>query len=55
MLYDLRTLNHDGVWMTDTVTSSKRYAQERGKTLTPRFPAVQIIDSTGRRVFLDDR
>lgn len=52
MLYDVRVMNRWGVWMTDTVTGSKGRAQDRGRFLTPRVPAVEIKDSNGQRVFL---
>lgn len=52
-MYDVKVMNDLGVWFTDLSTGSKRRAQERGKFLTPRVPAVRI-DSPYGRVFLDD-
>lgn len=52
-MYDVRILNERGVWQTDTTTGNKRRAQERGKFLTPRVTAVQVMGPHGR-VFLDD-
>lgn len=54
MLYDIKVLNHSGVWQTDTTTGSMTRAQERAKFLVPRVPAVQIDKSDGTRLFLDD-
>ena len=52
MLYDVRTLNHHGVWQTDTVTGSRERATDRAKYLIGHVPAVEVKDGQGRRVDL---
>jgi hypothetical protein len=52
-LYDVRVLNLQGVWMTDTTTGSKHRAQERAKFLIPRVPAVKIEDLQGQVMRLE--
>jgi hypothetical protein len=51
-MFDVRVLNHYGVWSTDLVTGSQHRAQDRARFLMPRVPAVQCIDRYGKRVDL---
>lgn len=51
-LYDVRVLNHRGVWFTDMVTGNHYRATERAKALMARVPTVQVQDAQGRRVDL---
>lgn len=41
-MFDVRVLNTNGVWITDTVTSSKHRAQDRARFLLPRVPAAEV-------------
>lgn len=52
-LFDVRVLNDHGVWITDLVTGSKHYAQERAKTLIPRVHACEVKTQYGERFFLE--
>lgn len=52
-LFDVRVLNLQGVWQTDTTTGSKHRATERAKFLMPRTPAVKVEDIHGQRVMLE--
>ena len=53
MLYDVKYLNRaraiPGI-ATDTVTSSKRYALERARTLTDRGQPAHVVNERGETV-----
>ena len=51
-MYDVKVLNHYGVWQTDLVTGSQHRACERGRFLLPRVPAVKVEYMDGRRLNL---
>lgn len=53
MLYDVKVLNHYGVWCTDLVTSDKHRATERQKYLTGFVPAVKTEDQRGQIVKME--
>lgn len=51
MMYDVRVLNHYGVWVTDTTARLNR-AKDRARFLIPRVAHVQVLDRFGSRVAL---